>query len=76
MPRYLIVDNALFSDDDMDAVIVRRDGTEEPMDAYKAVTESPILNEGLDSADEELKHWKAPPKPAVPEEGRCKIIGM
>jgi len=32
-----------------------------------------ILNEGLDAADKELKGWKAPPKPVVPKERRCKM---
>ena len=32
-----------------------------------------ILNEGLDTADHELKGWKAPPKPVVPKARRCKI---
>ena len=32
-----------------------------------------ILNGGLDIADHELKGWKAPPKPLVPKERRCRI---
>jgi hypothetical protein len=34
-----------------------------------------ILNEGLDSADKELKGWKAPPKPVIPKERRCSVAG-
>jgi hypothetical protein len=34
-----------------------------------------ILNEGLDTAEGELKGWKPPPKPVVPKERRCKIKG-
>jgi hypothetical protein len=34
-----------------------------------------ILNEGLDTADKELRGWKAPPKPVVPKERRCKVKG-
>lgn len=32
-----------------------------------------ILNEGLDTADQELKDWKAPPRPSIPKGRRCKI---
>ena len=32
-----------------------------------------ILNEGLDTADQELKGWKAPPKPVIPKERRCSV---
>jgi hypothetical protein len=34
-----------------------------------------ILNEGLDSADKELKGWKPPPKPVVPKARRCTVPG-
>ena len=34
-----------------------------------------ILNEGLDTADSELKGWKAPPKIVVPKNRRCTIPG-
>lgn len=34
-----------------------------------------ILNEGLDTAERELRGWKAPPKPVVPKERRCKVKG-
>ena len=34
-----------------------------------------ILNEGLDAAEQELRGWKAPPKPVVPKERRCTIKG-
>ena len=34
-----------------------------------------ILNEGLDTADHELKGWKAPPKPVIPKERRCTFKG-
>jgi hypothetical protein len=30
-----------------------------------------ILNEGLDSAEQELRGWRPPPKPVVPKERRC-----
>ena len=32
-----------------------------------------ILNEGLDTADSELKGWKAPPKPVIPKGRRCTV---
>jgi hypothetical protein len=32
-----------------------------------------ILNEGLDSADKDLKGWKPPPKPVVPKARRCTV---
>ncbi len=34
-----------------------------------------ILNEGLDRADNELKGWKAPPKPVIPKNRRCTVAG-
>jgi hypothetical protein len=34
-----------------------------------------ILNEGLETADSELKGWKAPPKPVVPKARRCTAPG-
>ena len=34
-----------------------------------------ILNEGLDTADNELKGWKPPPRPVVPKDRRCTIHG-
>jgi hypothetical protein len=34
-----------------------------------------ILNEGLDTADTELKGWKPPPKIVVPKERRCTMKG-
>ena len=34
-----------------------------------------ILNEGLATADHELKGWKAPPKPVIPKERRCTAPG-
>lgn len=34
-----------------------------------------ILNEGLDTADHELKGWKAPPKPVIPKARRCTVSG-
>jgi hypothetical protein len=34
-----------------------------------------ILNEGLDTADKELKGWKPPPKIVIPKERRCTVSG-
>ncbi len=34
-----------------------------------------ILNEGLDTADTELKGWKPPPKIVIPKERRCTVPG-
>jgi hypothetical protein len=34
-----------------------------------------ILNEGLETADSELKGWKAPPKPVIPKARRCTVAG-
>ena len=32
-----------------------------------------MLNEGLDTADSELKGWKPPPKIVIPKDRRCTI---
>ncbi len=34
-----------------------------------------ILNEGLDTADTELKGWKPPPRIVIPKERRCTVAG-
>lgn len=34
-----------------------------------------ILNEGLDTADTELKGWKPPPKIVIPKARRCTVPG-
>jgi hypothetical protein len=34
-----------------------------------------ILNEGLDTADSELKGWKPPPKMVIPKNRRCTVSG-
>ena len=34
-----------------------------------------ILNEGLASAEQELKGWKPAPKPVIPKERRCNAKG-
>jgi hypothetical protein len=45
------------------------------LDTSKTEVVIAILNEGLDTAEEELKGWKPPPKPVVPKERRCTIKG-
>ena len=34
-----------------------------------------ILNEGLNTADTQLKGWKAPPMPVIPKNRRCTVAG-
>jgi hypothetical protein len=45
------------------------------LDVTKTDLVMALLNEGLDKAEENLKGFKAPAKPVVPVEKRCKIKG-
>jgi hypothetical protein len=57
------------------ALLARLDGVAKRLATSKTEVVTAILNEGLDNADQELKGWKAPPKPVVPKERRCKAKG-
>ena len=57
------------------AVLRRLDSVAARLATTKTEVVTAILNEGLDTADQELKGWKAPPKPVVPKERRCTLKG-
>jgi hypothetical protein len=54
-------------------LLARLDGVAKKLGTSKTEVVVAILNEGLDTADQELKGWKAPPKPVVPKERRCTV---
>ncbi len=56
-------------------VLARLDGVAAQLGTSKTEVVIAILNEGLDTAEQELKGWKAPPRPVVPKERRCTIKG-
>jgi hypothetical protein len=56
-------------------VLARIDRVAAHLGATKTEVVIAILNEGLETAEVELKGWKAPPKPVVPKERRCTIKG-
>ena len=56
-------------------VLARIDRVAANLGATKTEVVIAILNEGLDTAEQELKGWKAPPKPVVPKERRCTVKG-
>jgi hypothetical protein len=56
-------------------VLVRLAGVAAKLGTSKTEVVVAILNEGLDTAERELRGWKAPPKPVVPKERRCKVKG-
>jgi hypothetical protein len=45
------------------------------LDVTKTELVMAVLNEGLDKAEENLKGFKAPARPVVPVERRCRIKG-
>ena|ERR1043166_291880 len=56
-------------------VLARLDRVASHLGATKTEVVIAILNEGLEKAEAELKGWKAPPKPVIPKERRCKVSG-
>jgi len=56
-------------------VLARLDGVAAKLGTSKTEVVIAILNEGLDTAEQELRGWKAPPKPVVPKERRCTVKG-
>jgi hypothetical protein len=56
-------------------VLARIDRVAASLGATKTEVVIAILNEGLDSAEAELKGWRPPPKPVVPKERRCSVKG-
>jgi len=56
-------------------LLARLNGVAKRLATSKTEVVVAILNEGLDTADQELKGWKAPPKPVVPKERRCTLKG-
>lgn len=54
-------------------VLARLDNVAAKLGTSKTEVVIAILNEGLDTAEQELRGWKAPPKPVIPKERRCKI---
>ncbi len=54
-------------------LLARLDGVAKKMRTSKTEIVVALLNEGLDTADHDLKGWKAPPKPVVPKERRCTL---
>ncbi|MFN8624392.1 MAG: hypothetical protein U0587_00145 [Candidatus Binatia bacterium] len=56
-------------------VLARIDRVATNLGATKTEVVIAILNEGLDTAESELKGWTPPPKPVVPKERRCTAKG-
>ena len=56
-------------------VLARIDRVAANLGATKTDVVIAILNEGLETAEHELKGWKPPPKPVVPRERRCSVKG-
>lgn len=56
-------------------VLARLDNVAKRLGTSKTEVVVAILNEGLDTAEKELRGWKAPPKPIVPKERRCTMKG-
>jgi hypothetical protein len=56
-------------------VLARLAGVAKRLATSKTEVVIAILNEGLDTADKELRGWTAPPKPVVPKARRCKVKG-
>jgi hypothetical protein len=57
------------------ALLERIAAVAEKMRVKKTEVVIAILNEGLDTADTELKGWKPPPKVVVPKARRCMMPG-
>jgi hypothetical protein len=56
-------------------VLARLDRVAATLGTSKTEVVIAILNEGLDTAEHELRGWKPPPKPVVPKERRCTVKG-
>jgi len=56
-------------------VLARIDRVAANLGATKTEVVIAILNEGLETAEHELKGWKPPAKPLVPKERRCTVKG-
>lgn len=56
-------------------VLARLDSVAKRLGTSKTEVVIAILNEGLDTAERELRGWKAPPKPVVPTARRCTVKG-
>jgi len=54
-------------------VLSRIDRVASSLGATKTEVVIAILNEGLDTAEGELRGWKPPPKAVVPKERRCTV---
>jgi len=54
-------------------VLSRIDRVASTLGATKTEVVIAILNEGLQTAESELKGWKPPPKPTIPASRRCQI---
>jgi hypothetical protein len=57
------------------AILERLAAVAEKLRTSKTEVVIAILNEGLDTADKELKGWKAPPKIVIPKGRRCTVPG-
>jgi len=55
------------------ALLARLDALASRLRAKKTEVVVAILNEGLDTADSELKGWKPPPKAVIPKGRRCTV---
>ena len=56
-------------------VLTRIDRVAANLGATKTEVVIAILNEGLETAEQELQGWRPPPKPVVPKQRRCTIKG-
>ena len=54
-------------------VLTRIDNVAAKLGTSKTEVVIAILNEGLDTAEQELKGWTPPPKPVVPKDRRCTV---
>jgi hypothetical protein len=54
-------------------VLGRIDRVAHNLGATKTEVVIAILNEGLETAEGELRGWRPPPKPVIPKERRCVI---
>jgi len=56
-------------------VLTRIDKVAASLGATKTEVVIAILNEGLETAEDELKGWKPPPKAVIPQARRCVVKG-
>jgi hypothetical protein len=57
------------------ALLARLDALAAKLRVKKTEVVVAMLNEGLDTADTELKGWKPPPKIVIPKARRCTVSG-